>query len=165
MQIIPMMLKEMEQEAHTTRKMLARIPEDKYDWQPHTKSMKMINLATHIAELTGWVAMCLNTTELDFETSPYQPAVVNNNAELMDFFETNLATGKDQLAKATEEQLMEMWTMRSGATIYVNCTKVEMIRSCYSQVVHHRAQLGVYLRLLDVAIPGSYGPSADEMSM
>ena len=164
MQIIPVLLKEMEQEAKTTRKMLERIPDDKYDWKPHAKSMSIRSLATHIAELPGWVSMTLTTSELDFAANPYTPEVINNTADLLAYFERNLADGVAHLEKATEEQLNEMWTLRNGEQVYSTRTKYEVIRMTFSQTTHHRAQLGVFLRLLDVAIPGSYGPSADEMT-
>ncbi|RYD57167.1 MAG: DinB family protein [Sphingobacteriales bacterium] len=162
MQIIPLLLKEMDQEAQTTRKMLSRVPVDKYDWKPHAKNMTLKQLVTHIGELPGWVSMALNTTELDFAISPYTQVPIENNEELMGYFERTLANGKAELEKANEQQLEEMWTLRNGDQIYVTCTKYEMIRTSYAQIIHHRAQLGMYLRLLDVAIPGSYGPSADE---
>jgi uncharacterized damage-inducible protein DinB len=165
MQIIPMLLQEMEQEAQTTRKMLACIPDDKYDWQPHPRSMKVRTLAAHIAELPGWLTVALTTTELDFAASPYEPVPVNNTAELLAYFEKTLADGRAQLEKATEAQLEDMWTLRNGDQIYSTTSKAEVIRMTYCQIVHHRAQLGVFLRLLDVKIPGSYGPSADEMPL
>ncbi|MBC9909317.1 DinB family protein [Chitinophaga varians] len=159
---IQALLKEMEQEAATTRKMLSRIPEDKYDWQPHPKSMKLLRLATHVAELPGWVTMTLNTSELDFSKGQYSPVVVKDAAELMNYFESTLAEGKQRLAAATPAEMEETWVLRDGDTVFVTQTKAEFIRTSYSQIVHHRAQLGVYLRLLDIPIPGSYGPSADE---
>jgi uncharacterized damage-inducible protein DinB len=162
MDIIPMLLKEMEQEAKTTRKMLARIPEDKYDWQPHEKSMIMGRLATHIAELPGWVKMTLTTDELDFAKGDYTPVVVNNNTELLAYFEKCNTEGSSRLAEATEDELLPNWTLRNGDEIYAVYTKAEVVRLALCQTAHHRAQLGVYLRLLDVPIPGSYGPSADE---
>ncbi len=165
MQIIPMLLKEMEQEAQTTRKMLACIPDDKYDWQPHPRSMKVRTLAAHIAELPGWVTVALTTGELDFAASPYEPVPVNNTAELLAYFEKTLADGRAHLEKATEAQLEDMWTLRNGDHIISTTSKAEVIRMTYCQIVHHRAQLGVFLRLLDVKIPGSYGPSADEMPL
>jgi uncharacterized damage-inducible protein DinB len=164
MQIIPMLLKEMEQEAKTTRKMLACVPNDKYNWQPHAKSMTVRKLATHIAELPSWVTMVLTTSGLDFATNPYNPVAINDTTTLMEYFETTLADGRAHLEKATEEQLTEMWTLSNGDQILSVSTKLETIRMTYCQIVHHRAQLGVYLRLLDVPIPGSYGPSADEMN-
>ena len=164
MSMIQMLLKEMEQEAKTTRKMLSIVPNDKYDWKPHPKSMSIRQLATHIAELPGWVAMALTTSELDFEKNPYKQPVVNSTDELLAYFDRSLADGKAQLEKASEEDLVPDWTLRSGDQIYSTNTKGEVIRMSYNQTVHHRAQLGVFLRLLDVPIPGSYGPSADEMN-
>lgn len=154
----------MEQEAQTTRKMLQRVPTDKFQWRPHPKSMTMQQLATHIAELPTWVTMVLNTSELDFAKNEYKPAVINNTEELLEYFEKNLKEGKQSLEKATKEDLLPDWTLRNGDQIYSVDKKYEVIRMAYCQIVHHRAQLGVFLRLLDIPIPGSYGPSADEMN-
>ena len=162
MSMIQTLLTEMDQEAQTTRKMLARVPNDKLDWQPHPKSMTMRQLTTHIAELPGWVAMALTTDELDFAANPYAPTVLNTADELLSTFEAALAGGRSQLAAATDEQLAESWVLRNGDEVYMTMTKGETIRHAYSQTIHHRAQLGVNLRLLDIPIPGSYGPSADE---
>lgn len=156
--------KELEKEATTTRKMLERVPADKYDWKPHEKSMTMRQLATHVAEIPTWIGMVLNTAELDFASNEYKPAVINNPAELMAHFESSLADGKAKLAVANDKQLEDNWTMRSGEQIFSTEPKLEVLRGCYCQIVHHRAQLGVYLRLLDIPIPGSYGPSADDQS-
>lgn len=162
MSIIPALLKEMEQEAQTTRKMLSRIPDDKFDWQPHPKSMTVRSLATHIAELPKWVTMTIHTDGLDFATAPYQQVPIKNTSELMEYFEKSLKDGQDNLSTADEGKFGETWTLRDGDQVLSQTSKAEMIRVSYSQIVHHRAQLGVYLRLLDVPIPGSYGPSADE---
>jgi uncharacterized damage-inducible protein DinB len=161
---IQMLLGEMEQEARTTRKMLERVPNDKFSWKPHEKSMTIQRLATHIAELPGWVAMALTTNELDFANNPYEVETVNNREELLAYFDRTLEYGRSHLQKATDEDLLPDWTMRNGDEIYSTNSKGEVIRMSYCQIVHHRAQLGVYLRLLDVPIPGSYGPSADEMN-
>ena len=164
MNLIPIFLKEMEREAQTTRKMLQRVPTDKFQWQPHPKSMTMQRLATHIAELPTWVTMGLNTSELDFAKNEYKPTVVNNTEELLAYFEKCFKEGKESLEKATEDDLLPDWTLRNGDQIYSTEKKHEVIRMAYCQIVHHRAQLGVFLRLLDIPIPGSYGPSADEMN-
>jgi uncharacterized damage-inducible protein DinB len=161
---IQSLLKEMEQEATTTRKMLAIIPDDKYDWQPHPKSMTVRKLATHIAELPGWVSMVLTTSELDFANNPYQQDEINSTPDLLSYFDRTYKDGHEHLAKATEADLLPDWTLRNGDQIYAVNSKGEVIRMAYSQIVHHRAQLGVFLRLLNVPIPGSYGPSADEMN-
>lgn len=160
--IIPLLLKEMEEEAATTRKMLQRVPEDKWDWKPHEKSMAMRNLTVHIGELPSWVAMTLNTNELNFEGMDWKPTQVNSTEELLAIFEKSFAEGKSALEKASEEDLLPNWTLRTGEKIHSVRTKYEVIRMSFCQTVHHRAQLGVYLRLLNIPIPGSYGPSADE---
>ncbi|MGZ3932352.1 MAG: DinB family protein [Bacteroidia bacterium] len=162
MSVIQSLLKEMEQEAQTTRKMLLRVPDDKYDWKPHPKSMNIRALATHIAELPAWVSLAINTSGLDFASEPYEPKMINTNADLIALFETSLAEAKADLKKTNEQELQKTWTLRNGAEIYNEATKAETIRHAYCQIVHHRAQMGVFLRLLDVAVPASYGPSADE---
>ena len=124
----------------------------------------MRNLAVHIAELPSWVPMTLHTDGIDFATMDYTPTSISSTADVLDLFEKSLAEGKAALSNATEADLEPGWTMRDGATVIRTYTKGEMIRIAFSQIVHHRAQLGVYLRLLDIPIPGSYGPSADEPS-
>ncbi len=161
-QLTHMLRKEMEQEARTTRKMLERVPEDKYDWRPHPKSMTVRQLTTHIAELPSWVSLTLHTDGLDFATAPYEPTPIAHNGELMAFFERSLAGGMADLAHASDEDLLPTWTLRQGDQVLSATSRGEMIRMTFSQIVHHRAQLGVYLRLLDIPIPGSYGPSADD---
>lgn len=160
---IQALLKEMNQEAETTRKMLSRVPNDKYDWKPHEKSSTLRHLATHLAELPSWVSMTLNTSELDFAQNPYSIPVIDTTQDLLAYFEGNLKDGASRLEKATDQDLEPNWTLRNGDAIYTVRTKAEVLRMTFCQIVHHRAQLGVYLRLLNVPIPGSYGPSADEM--
>lgn len=152
-------------EAEITRKFLKIIPEDKYNWQPHPKSMSLERLATHVAELPGWVPMAIDTSVLDFAVSDYKPVASKNNRELQETFEANQKKALDALSKTTDDFLQNSWTMRNGDQIYMTSTKEEVIRMSMSQTIHHRAQLGVFLRLLNVPIPGSYGPSADEMTM
>ncbi|WP_246853635.1 DinB family protein [Rufibacter aurantiacus] len=163
--ILDLLAKEMEQEAVTTRKMLERIPDDKFDWRPHPKSMDIRTLATHIANLPSWVGMTLTTSELDFAQNPYRPKVVNTTAEVLAYFEEMLEDARKYFAEGSDDQLDESWTLREGDTIYLTSTKYDVLRMTMSQIIHHRAQLGVFLRLLDIPIPGSYGPSADEPGM
>ena len=161
--MIPMFLKELEQEAQTTRKMLSIIPDDKFDWQPHPKSMTVRRLATHIAELPQWVVMAIDTEGLDFAQNPYKPEVFDHTNDVLGFFEKNQTEGIETLKNTNETKLEEMWVLRNGDHILSTSTKAEVIRIALNQTTHHRAQLGVFLRLLDIPIPGSYGPSADEM--
>ena len=153
---------EFEKEVITTRKMLSVVPDGKFDWKPHEKSMTVKRLATHIAELPTWIGMTMDTDELDFENNPYQPKDIKNTKELLAYFEDCVEDGRKHLSTAREDQLDKPWTLRSGRTIYSTEPKRDVLRMTFSQVIHHRAQLGVFLRLLNVPIPGSYGPSADE---
>lgn len=161
-QIIPALLKEFAEEAATTRKMLSRVPADKLDWRPHPKSMKMGDLAIHVADIPSWVDMALNTEVWDMAVTPYVPAKASGTEELLQLFENAYAKGRAALEAATTDDLMGSWEMRNGEQVYAKMTKYETIRHSFAQTTHHRAQLGVYLRLLDIPIPGSYGPSADE---
>ena len=164
MDIIPLLLKELDQEAATTRKFLKLVPFDKLSWQPHPKSMTMQRLAVHIAELPSWIDLAISTDGINFAGAPYKPTIVTNYADLSDLFEKSLAKGKTALANTEEDELLKNWTLSNGDKILNVMTKYEAVRHSYSQTIHHRAQLGVFLRLLDIPVPGSYGPSADEMS-
>jgi uncharacterized damage-inducible protein DinB len=156
---------ELEKEAITTRKMLAIVPADKFDWQPHPKSMTLKRLATHVAELPSWIEMVLTTEELDFANNNYVPRVIDSTQDLLDYFNDSLEKARKSLWKAMDADLLPDWTLRNGEQVYSTESKHDVIRMAYSQTIHHRAQLGVFLRLLDVPIPGSYGPSADDPDM
>lgn len=163
-QLIPIFLNEIQQEAKTTRKMLQLVPDNKLDWQPHPKSMTMKQLATHIAEIPEWAELALKTEGIDFAAGPYEPAEVNQNADLLAIFEQSLSKAQAALNEAQETDLDGTWTMRSGDQVLASLSKGDTIRHSLSQTIHHRAQLGVYLRLLDIPIPGTYGPCADDNS-
>jgi uncharacterized damage-inducible protein DinB len=164
MDILTLLKNEMEHEAITTRKMLKLVNPADFDYKPHPKSMAMKPLATHIAELAGWPKMVLETFELDFATMDYKPAPVENNEDLLALFGTSLEAGLSALTQAHEEALLPDWTLRNGEMVLSVSSRYEVIRMSFSQIIHHRAQLGVYLRLLNIPIPGSYGPSADDQS-
>jgi uncharacterized damage-inducible protein DinB len=149
------------EEGASTRKMLSRVPDDQFNYKPHEKSMDMKSLVTHIADLPGWVHMTFTTDELDF-AKPYEQPQVNNNAELMVYFEKRYNDGLSTFVPENEALLDKPWTLRNGDKIFSSDPKIEIIRMSLSQQIHHRAQLGVYLRLLNIPIPGVYGPSADE---
>ncbi len=162
MSLIKIFANELELEGASTRKMLAIVPDDKYDWRPHPKSMTIRALATHIAEIPGWVEHGMVNDGLDFATTPYNPKVINNTKELMEYFEECLAKGKSQLVEENESKLNGRWVMKNGDMVLMDLSKAEVIRHSLSQLIHHRAQLGVFLRLLDIPIPGVYGPTADD---
>lgn len=162
MDVIKLLKEELSQEAATTRKFLALVPFEKADWAPHEKSMKMMDLATHIADLTSWPKLGVETNELDFATAPYNPTKVATNQELIAIMDKGLNESLESLSTVEEEFLEKTWVLRTGEHIHAEMTKYGLIRVSLNQITHHRAQLGVYLRLLNIPIPGSYGPSADE---
>lgn len=164
MDIIKLLQNELKQEAVTTRKFLALVPFDKPDYAPHEKSMKMLPLATHIADLSSWPKLAVETDELDFATAPYNPPKAENNEQLIALFDKGIEESLASLAEVEEAFLERPWLLRTGEQIHAEMTKYGLIRVSLNQITHHRAQLGVYLRLLDIPIPGSYGPSADEMN-
>jgi len=164
MDIIKLLKNELTQEVATTRKFLALVPFDKPDWAPHPKSMKMMDLATHIADLASWPKLGVETDELDFATAPYNPAKVNSNNELITILEKGCAESLASLDEVEEAYLEKPWILRTGDQIHAEMTKYGLIRVALNQITHHRAQLGVYLRILDIPIPGAYGPSADEQN-
>ena len=155
-------LDELEHEAIGTRKMLALVPADKMDYKPHEKSMKLKDLAIHIADMPTWITLGIRDTELDFATSPYNPKVCNNADELVAYFNANVEEAKGYLTENNDSILEDTWTLKSNGAVLMQLNKLQTIRHAYCQLVHHRAQLGVYLRLLNIPIPGVYGPSADE---
>jgi len=154
---------QLKEEATATRAMLKIVPASKYDWQPHPKSMSLLRLATHVAEIAGWLQLAIDMDVLDFAKTNYQPEPFKTNQDLMDYFEARLAAGTNALTTADDSILDKNWTMCNGDQIYFTAAKGEVLRMSMSQLIHHRAQLGVFLRLLDIPIPGPYGPSADEM--
>lgn len=160
-----LLLKEVDAEAAITRRMLALVPADEAGYKPHERSMKMHDLAVHIAEIPAWISMAINTEELDFGAMDYTPTQWTSTEELLGIFEKSLAGGRASLESAPDELLLNgTWTMRMGERIIATMSKYETIRHSLAQTIHHRAQLGVYLRLLDIKIPGSYGPSADDVN-
>ncbi|MBS1516427.1 MAG: DinB family protein [Bacteroidetes bacterium] len=167
MQLNEGLIAELQHEAVSTRKMLERVPADKFGWKPHEKSMTLGRLASHIAEIPGWTNETINQDVLDFAKMEYKPFEPNSAEELVKFFDDKLASALDTLKNnATDENLMGMWTMKNGETVYMTMPRIAVMRGfVLSHLIHHRAQLGVYLRLLDVPIPSSYGPSADEGQM
>lgn len=161
MDLLPIFLKEMEREAKVTAKFLALFPFDKSDWQPHEKSMKMQPLAVHIAELPAWAELAFIADGLDFATFDYKPTIINSTEELVALHEASLERARKVLIPENEKLINEIWTLRMGEQILSQETKAETVRHAWNQITHHRAQLGVYYRLLGINLPATYGPSAD----
>jgi uncharacterized damage-inducible protein DinB len=154
---------ELKHEASNTRKMLERLPEDKFDWKPHEKSYSIIKLAHHIAILPAFVPLVVLHDELDFANPPFNAPLSRSRQELLEFFDKRVAEAVDVLNSATDEMLNNKWKMRRGEHVLFNLPKKVAIRNLVlNHIVHHRGQLSVFLRMLDVPVPGMYGPSADE---
>ena len=153
---------EIKQEALSTRQLLALVPFDKLDFKPHPKSMTLKSLSSHVAEISGWWKECLIQDELDFSKMNYKPKDLKTVEDLLALHDDLVEKSIVILNSITEDDLMKDWTMRSGEQIYFTAPKVGVVRTwCMNHLYHHRGQLTVYLRLLDVALPATYGTSAD----
>lgn len=157
---------EIDHEAATTRKVLERIPVEKFDYKPHEKSMTMSRLATHVAEMFDWVTETCKTSEMDFAKVEYKPFEPKTTAELVEYLEKRVAEAKEALKNTSDEQMKEDWTLKNGDQTYFTLPKINTLRTmCMNHIWHHRGQLSVYLRLNDIPVPEMYGPSADEGQM
>ena len=166
MSISASLLPELDQEMAGTRKTLERIPEDKFDFRPHPKSFNMISLATHIANMIGWGRDTMTSESFDFAPvggEPYKEEPAASVAELLEKFDKNLAEFREALAKAEDSDFMVNWSLLAGGNVVFSMPRIACIRGMIlNHLIHHRAQLLVYLRMNDVPLPGLYGPSADE---
>jgi uncharacterized damage-inducible protein DinB len=156
------LLGEFDHEMQGTRKTLERIPEDKFDWAPHPKSTKLGKLAQHLAGIPGWMKESLTLDSLDIAKGPAEPEL-KTRKEILERFDKNVAAGRAALAAAKDEDFFKPWAlMNNGQTIF-SMPKIAVVRSfVLNHMIHHRAQMGVYLRLNNVPVPSIYGPSADE---
>ena len=155
---------ELKYESSLTKKMLERVPFDKKEWKPHEKSMSLGRLATHIAETSHWVSDIVNIDDYDFEKDfNFTPREASSTEELLDTFQTLLDKAIVDLSTMKDEDFSRSWIVRRGEKVMFNTPKKVSIRAwALNHMIHHRGQLSVYLRLLDVPVPGMYGPSADE---
>lgn len=154
--------KEFERESATTRRMLERVPAEEFGWKPHEKSTALGGLAGHIAQLPFFVPTVLTLDELDFDPASFKPFEPQSTAELLEMFDQKTAAALEVLNANADENLDDIWRFKSGGQIFFEMPRREMIRWAISHIVHHRGQLSVYLRLLDVPLPPVYGPTADE---
>lgn len=156
-------LADVENELTTTRRVLERIPEAHMAWKPHEKSMSLGALGTHISNLVRWQLSTLLKDEYDFAAPPPTAQPVRNRQDLLDNFDGNVAELAAALAGLRDEDLAREWTLRRGANVIMKGPKLVVFRTMgLSHIAHHRGQLTVYLRLLDVPLPPVYGPTADE---
>lgn len=167
MQAIELIREQFEDELNATRKVLARVPEDKLDYKPHEKSMTLGRLAGHTAELLEWAIVTIDQDGYDMAPSGIQsftPYKVTTTQALLDYFDEKAAATRARLATLEDDRLEIPWTlMRNGTPMFILPRWKVLASFNLSHMVHHRAQLGVYLRLNSIPIPGVYGPSQDDM--
>lgn len=165
MSISAALLPEFDHEMTTTRTVIERVPEDKYGWKPHEKSMTAGRLASHIAEMPAWAVMGITKDDLDL-AGDYKPFESGSKADLLALFDKNAADARAAIAGCSDETFMKNWSLKKGGATLMTMPKIAVVRSfVMNHVIHHRGQLSVYLRELNVSVPSIYGPSADEGSM
>ena len=160
------MLTEFDQEMENTRKTLERCPDANWNWKPHAKSGTLGWLAGHVATMVGWIPVTLTTDELDYAPvngPSYQPPKTDNRKELLAEFDKNVKESRAALASVSDSEMMKNWKLLAGGQEIFTMPRAACIRGMVlNHLIHHRAQLTVYFRLLGVPVPGLYGPSADE---
>lgn len=153
---------ELEAELNATRRIFERVPDEHFAWQPHAKSTSLGNLASHIADLFSWLGPVLQASELDLAAAT-TPAPAASRAELLSRLADNGALAQTALAAATADDFEQTWTLRYGDHVIFQQARFQIMRHLVlSHLIHHRGQLTVYLRLLEVPLPNIYGPTADE---
>ena len=162
MNTIEGLLAELEQEAQTTRRVLERIPQAHLSWKPHPKSMSLVELSTHVATIPSWGVPTLNQPELDLGGQNLNTPA-SSRADLLARFDKNVADTRAALADKTDAEMMVVWSLKTNGQKLFTMPRLAVWRGfVVNHLIHHRAQLGVYLRLNDVPVPAMYGPSADE---
>jgi uncharacterized damage-inducible protein DinB len=160
------MAQELQHSAVSARKVLERIPEDKFDWTPHAKSMTFLKLGSHVAESIGWAKFTIETSEMDVapvDGPAWEPYVAKSVADMLETFDKNLVEALEALNTVSDATLMEIWTMNKAGAVMMAMPKLLVLRGfILDHLVHHRAQLGLYLRMNDISVPAMLGPSADE---
>jgi len=166
MSVAESILPEFDHESANTRKVLERVPEDKFDWKAHPKSNTIGWVAAHLVEIPGWVAGTLEQDSWDLNPpggEPYRTPTLTSRKQILEMFDKNVAEAKRALAAAKDPDFFKNWSLLSGGQAVFTMPRVAVIRSfVLNHMIHHRAHLCVYLRLNDVPVPALYGPSGDE---
>jgi uncharacterized damage-inducible protein DinB len=166
MPISDSVLYEFDHEMANTRKMLERVPEDRLDFKPHPKSWHLGGLATHLSNVPSWTVFTMRQDSLDYAppgAPPYKTPEVTSKADLLATFDKNTSDARAAISESSDEQFKQPWTLLAGGQPIFTMPRLDVLRSMImNHSIHHRGQLSLYLRLLDVPVPGMYGPSADE---
>jgi uncharacterized damage-inducible protein DinB len=160
------LLPEFDRETATTRRFLERVPDDRLGWKPHQKSYSMGQLGTHLSNIPSWITETINKSELDVAPAgqpSYRETEKRSRQEMLDAFDKNVAAGRQAIAGASDETLMGSWSLLSGGKPLMTMPRIAVLRGfIMNHSIHHRGQLGVYLRMCDIPVPSAYGPTADE---
>ena len=160
MTIAEMLLPEFEQEMKTTRRLLERVPSDKGTWKPHTKSFALGHLAQLVAGMPGWVTNALTSEKLDLtKAAGYS---FEKTETLLEVFDKNVREAREAISSSSDSDFDKLWSLTMGDKVLMTMPRAATARQHINHLVHHRGQLSVYLRLLDVPVPSIYGPTADE---
>jgi len=163
MSIAQKLLAELNYEASNTRKVLERLPDEHFDWKPHVKSYSLGQLATHIANLPSWLTIALSTDEFDLAAGGFARTDDKTFKDVMNRFESKIKAATEALEIASDEKLKSTWILKKGGVKILELPRVGVIRSMVmNHTIHHRGEMIVYMRLLNLKVPGLYGPSADE---
>jgi uncharacterized damage-inducible protein DinB len=154
------LLPELDQEMATTRRLLERVPSDQGEWKPHPKSFALGHLAQLVATMPGWLTRMLKDTKIDLAAGDGYS--LETTETLLDVFDRNVREARQALESATDEDYAVQWSLMMGEKVLMTQPRRDAVRQTINHLVHHRGQLTVYLRLLDVPIPSIYGPTADE---
>jgi len=164
MKVTELLLPHYDQEVKNTRRILEVVPEDKFAWKPHEKSMTLGRLASHVAELPSFLATMIQTDGMELTTGNMKPFSPKTRSELLAGFEQRATEARQVLAGASEDHLARPWKLTFKGQEVFGGIRTLLLQTTICHQVHHRAQLTVYLRQNDVVFPGVYGPSADEMA-
>ena len=161
MSLADVLLPEFDQEMATTRRVLERVPNEKGDWKPHPKSFSMAHLAQLVSAIPGWITQTLRKSEINIESGGVFYKTQKTEA-LLEQFDRNVREAREAIEATGDADFAKNWSLKMGEQVLITQSRAAGVRSHISHLVHHRAQLGVYLRLADVPVPQMYGPTADE---
>lgn len=160
MSLVANLRKTFDQEMTTTRRVLERVPGEKGDWKPHPKSFALGHLAQLVSWMPGWITNVVTATELDLSAAPGYSLETTDT--LLAGFDRNVREAREGLAKVSDEDLAATWSLKRGSQVFMAMPRAEVLLQHLGHISHHRGQLTVYLRLVDVPVPSIYGPTADE---
>jgi len=165
MNLIDPIIAEFEYEYISTRKMLERLPSESFSWKPHEKSMSLGRLAGHISEIFKWILPVINSKELNFATEKYEPFTPKSREDLIEALDKSFKKGISEMKGQSDENMLKLWALKAGDHVIFEMPRIGVLRGfVLKHFIHHRGQLSVYMRLLDIPVPSIYGPSADEQA-